>query len=177
MRHLFILISTLVLLSGCAQNNEDTTTAGISDSYYQTNLLSAVNYDVYQGKNDADREILESAHAVTASLEKLAHIEQAIHPKARLPKPKNPMRTGLADLASVDWSGPIEPLLKQLARSNHYKLHVLGRRPAIPVLIAINKDNISMATLLRDIEYQSQRKATIQLYPSKKIIELRYKKV
>ncbi len=177
MRQCLILLCSVLFLFGCGQDHDASNMDTVGGDFYHSDLLNAVNYDVYQGKNDADREILESAHAVTASLEKLAHIEQAIHPKIKMPQPKDPVKTGLASLASIDWSGPVEPLLKQLARTNHYKLRVLGKRPAIPILVAVNKENISMQALLRDIEYQSQRKATIQLYKRKKIIELRYKHV
>lgn len=91
-----------------------------------------------------------------------------------MPPPPDPAAVGMADLASVDWSGPVEPLLQKLACASCYRLKVLGRRPAIPAIVTITEENKPIADILRNVSYQVETKAEIVVYPCRKIIELRY---
>jgi defect in organelle trafficking protein DotD len=75
---------------------------------------------------------------------------------------------------SVDWAGPVEPLLLQIAKISQYRLRVLGVRPAIPVMITMNVKDIPLTTVVRDIDFQSVKKASVIVYPQTRIIELRY---
>jgi defect-in-organelle-trafficking protein DotD len=88
----------------------------------------------------------------------------------------NPASYGMAQLTSIDWSGPVEPLVKQLAQASEYRLRVLGTHPAIPVLVTLNEKNIMLADAIRDVGYQCGRRATVVIYPDTRVIELRYAK-
>jgi defect-in-organelle-trafficking protein DotD len=82
----------------------------------------------------------------------------------------------MAGLTSIDWSGPVEPLLHQIAQSTNYRLRVLGTRPGIPVLVSVYDKNMMMADILRDVGYQCGRRAAVVVYPESRVIELRYAK-
>ena len=122
----------------------------------------------------AETKLAEAASAVSHSLNQLAQIEKAMHPPMHLPHPQNPARLGMANLASVDWTGPVEPLLRKLAKATHYRLRVLGNTPAIPVIVNVTKHDVPMADILRDLTYQTAKRADILLYPRSKVMELRY---
>jgi defect-in-organelle-trafficking protein DotD len=79
-------------------------------------------------------------------------------------------------MTSVDWSGPIEQLVKQLADASGYRMRVLGSKPAIPVLVTVYAKNITVADALRDIGYQGGRRATVVIFPDSRVVELRYAK-
>jgi defect-in-organelle-trafficking protein DotD len=124
---------------------------------------------------NANIKLAEAAVSISQSMQELAATERAAHPQARIPAPPDAIRIGMDGLASVDWTGPIEPLLRKLGKATHYRVRVLGRAPAIPVIVAIYAQSIPLADILRDASYQAQKKASITLYPGSRVMELRYK--
>jgi defect in organelle trafficking protein DotD len=161
-KHL-IIIGIALLVVGCTRH-----VVPIQSPYAITTLPYQTNAD------DAEIKLAEAAVSVSKSLNNLAEIERATHPCLKLPPPINAECFGLACLASVDWIGPIEPLLRRIADVTHYRLRVLGRAPAIPVVVSITEKNVSFADILRNISLQAHKKACIVLYPRSRVIELRY---
>lgn len=170
-----ILIPTLIALAACSNSNLDNTSVG--PTIYGRSLLKNVNFDVYEGVHDADQELVDAAHQVSHTLDDLSRVQYAESKVKKIPDMKSAAKSGLSDLGSVDWSGPVEPLLKQLTKAGKYKLRVLGSRPAIPILITVNKSNASLAEIVRDITYQVHQQASIEIYPKSHTIEIRYHKV
>lgn len=125
-------------------------------------------------RDEAEVKIAESADSVSESLKELAEIERAVHPEVTLPVAPNPARVGMAGTASIDWTGPVEPLVRRLAAASHYRVRILGPRPAIPVLVQVTTQDVPIMDILRDVTYQAQKQADIVLYPSTHVIELRY---
>jgi defect-in-organelle-trafficking protein DotD len=106
----------------------------------------------------------------------LAETAQAAHPLPTLAPPPSPATYGMQGLTTIDWSGPVEPLLKQIAMAANYRLRVLGTPPAIPVIVTIFSKNKMLGDVLRDVGYQCGRRATVVVYPGSQVIELRYAK-
>jgi defect-in-organelle-trafficking protein DotD len=90
--------------------------------------------------------------------------------------PPNPASYGMAEPVSVDWTGPVESLIKQLATACNYRLRILGYQPAIPVLVTVNAKNEMIADVIRDVGYQCGRRANVVVFPESRVIELRYAK-
>jgi defect-in-organelle-trafficking protein DotD len=137
----------------------------------------AINTTVINNPNssaNANIKLAEAAVAVSQSLQDLAAIERAANPQAKIPPPIDPVKIGMAGLASVDWTGPIEPIIKKIAKATNYRVRVLGRAPPIPVIVSVYAQSIPLADILRDISFQAQKKATIRVYPSSRVLELRY---
>lgn len=116
--------------------------------------------------------LAEAAVSVSRSLNELAAIEKSATPGQKILC--NPSPRDMPGLVSVDWSGPIEPLLARIASISGYRLHVFGPRPAVPAIITMTAKNLPVVTVLRDIDYQVDKKAYIQVYPRKRIVELKY---
>lgn len=129
-----------------------------------------------QGARAAEVKLADAADSVSKSLEELAAIEKATHPQAKIPGPVDPDMIGMGQLSSIDWSGPIGPLVKKIATAAHYKLRVLGNPPPIPILVNVTAHDIPLADILRDAGFQCGNKANIVVYPASRIIELRYAK-
>jgi defect-in-organelle-trafficking protein DotD len=120
--------------------------------------------------------LAEASYAVSRSVVDLAETAQAAHPLPELAPPPSPATYNMGGLTTVDWSGPIEPLLQQMARAADYRVRVLGTAPAIPVLVTIYAKNAMLGDVLRDAGYQCGRRASVVVYPESRVIELRYAK-
>lgn len=126
--------------------------------------------------DDASIKLAEAANSVSDSMLEMARIEKVITPPLRDNVLTIPNAFNLQTRASVDWSGPIEELTQRIASAAHFRLRVLGREPAIPVLVNISLKDESLAEILRDIDYQAGKKAFIHVYPKHQVVELRYAK-
>lgn len=118
-------------------------------------------------------KLAEAADSVNRSLETLEGIRKAEMPayKKKLPMPYG---AGLNGLVSIDWTGPVGPLVKKLATINGYRFRQLGAVPSIPIIISLHKEDVTMASVLRDADFQAGSKADIRVLPGSKTIELRY---
>ncbi len=155
-------------LVACSSNDKGTD-VNLTLRYITTTSAPQQAIDRY-----AQSALTEAATTANHSLEQLSALELAKHPNTVLPKPADPVAMGLDQHTSIDWNGPAEPLLVQLAKAGNYTLHVLGRSPITPVLVNIRKQDRTVAALLRDVEYQIIAKAAIHIYPKRKLIELAY---
>lgn len=139
-------------------------------------LSSCATPQEQQYKSGADVSLAEASYSVSRSISSLSEIAQASRPLPTLESPPNPASYGMGELTSVDWSGPVEPLLIQLANASNYRLRVLGRKPAIPVLVSVYDKNMMLADILRDVGFQCGRRANVIIFPDSRVIELRYAK-
>lgn len=126
--------------------------------------------------NKVENSMAEASYSVSRSLVDLAETAEASHPLPPAEAPPNPASYGMGGLTTVDWSGPVEPLVKQIARASDYRVVVLGTSPAIPVLVTVYTKNAMLGDILHDIGYQCGRRASIMVYPCNRLIELRYAK-
>lgn len=123
-----------------------------------------------------ESSLAEASYSVSRSVVDLAETAQAAHPLPMLPPPPSPASYGMAGMSTIDWSGPIEPLLKQVAFAANYRVRVLGTGPAIPIIVTMYVKNAMLGDILRDIGYQCGRRASVVVYPESRVIELRYAK-
>ena len=129
-------------------------------------------YDVIK----SEASLAEASYSVSRSVVDLAETAQAAHPLPDLAPPPSPATYGMAGLTTVDWSGPVEPLLRQIAKAANYRVRVLGTPPAIPVIVTIYTKNAMLGDILRDVGYQCGRRAAVVVFPETRVIELRYAK-
>ena len=126
------------------------------------------------GPDVVESKLILAADSISESLNDLAAIESANTPQSGLPRPKNAEALGMGARASLNWTGPVEPLLVKLARASNYTVHVLGHRPAMATIVSVRAKDASLASILRDARFQAQKSAEIVVYPNTKVIELRY---
>ncbi|MDP3560504.1 MAG: type IVB secretion system lipoprotein DotD [Legionellaceae bacterium] len=123
---------------------------------------------------DATIQIAEAADNISHSMEVMERVDKAMHP----PSPDNirriPSSYNLQTRASVDWAGPIEEITARIAKAADYHFIVMGKKPTIPVLINLNVQEEMLVSILRDLDYQARTKASIHVYPNRRVIELRY---
>ncbi|RDI41690.1 type IVB secretion system lipoprotein DotD [Aquicella lusitana] len=147
-------------------------------SFFSLLLYACATPKPQQSYNVSNTEasLAEASYSVSRSMVDLAETAQAAHPLPPLAPPPNPASYGMAGLTTVDWSGPIEPLIRQIARASDYRVRVLGTPPAIPVIVTVYAKNAMLGDILRDVGYQAGRRATVTVFPESRVIELRYAK-
>lgn len=155
----FLIVVCVLLLVGCSRDQK----------------IAVISNDSTTTRS-AEAKLADAATSVSQSLQQLAEIERATHPQAKLPAPVAPGAIGMAQMASIDWNGPVGPLVEKIAAASNYKVRTLGTPPAIPVLISISAKDTPLADILRDIGFQCGEKANIVVYAERKVIELRYAK-
>ena len=161
-RTIGLFCATLLLLGGCANN----TRKPMPEE--NTASSTAIQHD------PSGDQIAQAAVASSQSLETMAATEQAAFaPKAPIVAP-DPATYDMGSNVSVDWSGPIESLLQQMAHISGYTYRAIGKPPAIPILVDINARNEKVGTILRNASYQTDSRASVVVYPSRKLIELQY---
>ncbi len=126
--------------------------------------------------DDASIKLAEAAVSVSDSMLEMAKVQKIITPPTKDNTLTIPNAYNLQARASVDWSGPIEELISRITKAAHFKLRVIGKSPSIPILISLSTKDVSLAELLRNIDYQAGLKANIHVYPNSQVVELRYAK-
>lgn len=165
---LFIpVILAPMLLAGCASQSKRIVDLNL-------NYLNAKNAPVNTTDRNAQAQLANAATSVSHTSQQLSAVQMATHPGIKMPKPINPGATGMTKIASLNWTGPAKPVVSRIANISHYRLHVLGSRPATPIIVNINAKNKPIAEILRNIKYQIAGKAVIKVFPRQRIIELRY---
>lgn len=161
-----ISLPLIILLTSCASDKKivDLNLKYVTD---QTPPTASVD-------TDAQAQVAEAATAVGQSLQQLSAMQMATHPGTKLKQPFDDSAIGMGQLATVNWSGPAEPLLEKIAAATKYQLRVFGPAPAIPVLVSVNMQNQPIAAILRNVTYQIVSKASVGVYPKYRTIELRY---
>ena len=96
----------LVFLSACSNNN-----AGIN-----------TNQNVYD--HSPSEQLAEAASSASKSMLNIAEIQQATTPPPDSYRPPDFASYGMSNLTSIDWAGPIEPLVKQITAATGYQLKV-----------------------------------------------------
>lgn len=164
---MFLIFLPVCLLAGCSSDTPKFVDLNLK--YITTNSAPEASVDA-----NSQSQLAEAAQSVNSSMQQLSSIQMATHPGVKMAKPVNAAKIGMAQQTSLDWTGPVQPLLSKIAKASGYHVRVLGNTPAIPVIVSINAQDEPLANILRDTRYQVAKKAKIALYPNTKTIELRY---
>lgn len=159
-----VIVPFAAILAGCHSSKQ-----------LQYSYVTADSAPVQSTDTNAQAQLAEAAVSVGQSLQQLSAIQEATHPGVKMPAPANPGALGMSQQTSVNWTGPVQPILNRLANAAHYKLSVIGSAPAIPVIVNVNANNQTIYNVIRNIKYQVANKATVTIYSKNRSVELRYK--
>lgn len=161
-----IPVSLILALSACS---DSTPISRLQVQYMTTNAAPIMKTDT-----KAQAQLAQASASIDQSAQQDASIQLATHPEAKVAPGLDPATTHMTQISSLNWYGPLQPLLAKIAVTAGYQLRVLGNEPATPILIVINAQQQPLATILQNTIYQAAGKANVNVYPSTKIIELRY---
>lgn len=128
---------------------------------------------IQQPMDKAEAQLAEAAASASQSLVVLAEVQQAASNKS-LAAPVDPSTYGMGQSVTIDWTGPIEPLIKKIAGVTHYQFRVLGKEPAAPIVVIAHYRNTPIGEVLRNAGYQCGKRANVVIFPNSRVIELRY---
>ncbi len=136
-------------------------------------MISCTPKPSYQ-MTDVEYQLMKSAMSVEDSIRTLAGTQDIFTKNAINTDILVTPQGGMGELASIDWSGPIEPLLEKIGLMTRYRVKVLGPIPPIPVIVSISCRERLIADILKDTGLQAGKRANLVVYPTSRIIELRY---
>lgn len=167
---LFITLSALIL-ANCSDSHKSDDKPDI----VYTNLLESIGPEEMKEQVDVNAQLAEAATSVSTSLNKLAELKLAEIPPSKNSKADAFANVkGMNEISSIDWNGPVEPILRKIAKAGKHKFTVLGRAPSIPIIIDLDMRNVTLADILQNITYQASGKAHISYVSKQDTIELRY---
>ncbi len=156
-----------LLLGGCS--SDDSESGGAKDPLLSSIVIKA---PISKPDNDAVYQLTEATKSVSASIAKLAEIQRAQHPDY-YKTPHNVVKAPVSATVSMNYIGPIEPLLRKLAKSSHLKYGKLGKQNGSPIIVSIDAKNSSLADVVKDIAYQAQNHAVVEVTKSG-VLQIRY---
>lgn len=117
--------------------------------------------------------LAEAADRSTTALEALAAVEQARSPGIAV-EPISNVPTELARAITVNWVGPVEPIVKTLADRASYGFMAIGEQPPVPVVVSVNVENRPVIDVLRSIGLQLGQRADVRVDAVRRMIEIHY---
>ena len=143
---------------------------------------NAVDYDsgritisprVTQDQSDTAGAIAESARAATTSLQRLAQLQYAA--RARDDDSfRQEFSVELSGLASVEYTGPFEPLLEQIADTAGVTINKIGNPTATAIIVSVSAQSSPLSDIVQNVAYQIQSHARISFNPDKQSLEIIY---
>ena len=124
--------------------------------------------------SNVEKELISAAKSIEASLALLARTQEENNVPLLNTAPLITPEGGMSGTADIDWTGPIEPLLRKLADMTDYKVKILGNAPTIPIIVSISQDKTVIADILKNAGMQAGKRANIVVFPANRIIEVRY---
>src|SRR5579871_3854389 len=97
-----------------------------------------------------EQELVAAAKTIENSLALLARTQEENNVPLLNTAPLITPEGGMGGTADVDWTGPIEPLVRKLADMTDYKVKVLGSAPGIPIIVSISQNNAVIADILKN---------------------------
>lgn len=158
-----IAITSSFVLTACTSSRNDMAPQQLNNPSSLTQVSDA-----------AADQIAEAASSVSKSLTNLEAVERAnMAPQAAKQYP-NIAAVSIPGNSSIDWNGPIEPLVRQIAKATQYRVSIVGAAPITPIIVTVHQEQATNADILRNAALQAGARATIVTDPAKKVITLRY---
>jgi defect-in-organelle-trafficking protein DotD len=158
MRGIVLATAATALLGACAQQQPQDHPPALSEGSIQQQV---------------DQQLAQSGNRAANALETLAMIKRV---RTEPPAPALD-ETGLPDdlrrVTTVEWSGPADELVKELASNIGYGFVETGSVPAHPANVQVNIKDTSAAKAFQDIGLQVQSWATVIVDPNLKRVEYR----
>ncbi len=161
MYHKFLqacLLMTVLLLSACSAVNK-----GFDNDTPQ----------LVAEPDGVSAMLADAADRVATSLEKLAAVEYQRSPGVAV-APVDNAPVELRRAITVNWVGPVEPIVETLANRSSYSFVILGSPPPVPIVVSLDVENRPVIDVLRDIGLQMGVRADIRVDGENKTVEIQY---
>lgn len=117
--------------------------------------------------------LADAADRASNALETLAAVESKRTPVANL-GPVGDAPIELRRGVTVNWVGPVEPIVQGLANRASYEFLTIGATPSIPVVVRVDVENRPVIDVLRDIGLQLGVRGDVKVDGNRQVIEIHY---
>ena len=107
-----------------------------------------------------EMRLIEAAERAERALASLAAMLPMPDPASAMPDPDT-VPAALRRRVSLDWAGPLEGLVRALARHAGYRFLVAGSPPARPPIVAVKAEGEPLIAVLRDAGLRAGDAATL----------------
>jgi defect-in-organelle-trafficking protein DotD len=152
-----LALSALVLVAACAP--------GKPYKYKNPQLVA--------DPDKVSAQLAQAADRASNALQTLAAVEQTRTPSAST-APLDDVPMELKRAVSIEWVGPAEEVLLQMANRASYSFDVIGEGPSNPLIVTLNVENTPIIDVLRSIGYQVGTQGDVSVDAVQKRVELRY---
>ncbi len=167
-RHARLFATVTVALSALAL-------AGCQSSYIGREAKNAKPQIVAE-PDPTSLMIADAADRATRALESLAAVEQTRTPSAAQSAaamvPNAPPE--LQRAVTLNWAGPAEDLVRDLAAHATYSFNMIGDRPPTPVIVNVDAFNKPLIEVFRDVGLQLGTRADLRVDANRRVIEIIY---
>lgn len=87
---------------------------------------------------------------------------------------KVPRSKGFDNTISINWSGPVEPLIRMIADRVSYKFRISGKKPINPMLVNIRSIDQPVFKVLEEIGWQAGEKVGVVVDENSSTIQVVY---
>lgn len=173
MRKYAVAIIVGVFAVGCSTEKN---IPDYKDSEYSQDLLRSVKLSKESFDNKSiEQKLTQAAVQASNALSSLAEVKKA---RSHDPLPIFPGQLAAEDfsqLVTLDWSGPVEPVMKMLVEVSGYRLKVYGAMPTIPPVVTVDSKDVAVSDVIKDVVYQAQDQVDVKVDASSKEVQLYYK--
>lgn len=168
MKKQIVCLGIIALLCGCAEPVDE------FDIEASGKRIINITPNVSESSSiDTEGAIAEAARAATSSLQKLARLQYAATPKIDETF-RQEFSVELSGLASIEYTGPCEPLIEQIARTADVRVNKIGNPTATPIIVSVSAKSAPLSEIVQNIAYQIQSHARISFNSETKVIEIIY---
>lgn len=129
---------------------------------------------IIAGPDTASVKLAESASSVSNSLGGVEAVERVTTAPIINRPLTAPNNYDLSGLVSIDWSGPVGPLVEKVGAMSGYQVRIIGEPPAIPIIVSIAAKDVPLIYILRNADFQCASRANIKVMTAYRLIELQY---
>lgn len=157
---LFCILSTS-LLSGCSSFSKDEVEKAPVPQYQPSIVSEKEVYDAFIKA----AENVDKAFLVYTNVNNAAKSEELTYEKIRQANWKaNYTPPGMERKITMNWDGPLRPLISQIAKESGYEILFVGELPPEPHIITINAKEKRIIDVINDISSKVDSLVDISIY-------------
>lgn len=137
------------------------------------NSIGSRNPQVAAVPDKVSMMLADAADRSSNALQTLASIEQQRSPGVAV-APITGAPPELRRAITVNWVGPVEPILKTLADRASYGFQAYGQQPPVPVVVSIDAENKPVIEVLRSVGLQLGVRADVRVDGQSRMVEIHY---
>jgi defect-in-organelle-trafficking protein DotD len=160
------IMASAMLMTGCSDDTDQKTG---DDPLLKSIVIKAPVTNDYE---DASYQIADATKAATNALAKLAKVQTSQHPDY-YKTPQKVVKSNVKGTISLNYIGPIEPLLKKIAKHAKLKFKKMGKSTGTPIIVSVKYENSTLADAIENIAYQAQNHAVVEITKSG-AVQIRY---